>query len=124
MIDPIFLAALIIFVVGITNLTSQPSYSVRFACAVLPGIIILAFAAWEALLLSIGTIALSTALFILCRKLPNKSLKAFIPYLGLLPLLIPDYINAFRNGEILLLGSAFFYRPPICNRQRRPQGQI
>lgn len=109
MINPVFYAALIILVVGLLHVPrSLPSYLARYLAAVLPGVLILAYAASDAFYFAILSLGVNSVLFQLTRKVSHKQLKSYLPYAGLLLLFYPDYVHAWENAEILYLGSAFF----------------
>lgn len=108
MIDPIFLLYIILVTGSALIGVFGVSYWPRYFLAVLPGVLILAYAGAQALLLAVISLLFFFVLFLFARKSSSKRVKNYLPYLGLTTLLVPDYFAAWEQGDLLFIGSAFF----------------
>ena len=108
MIDPVIFLLIIIISCGLLNGLFRPGYTSRYLTAILPGFIILLYASLEAFALAVLSLISFTLLYFISRKSGNKRIRNYLPYAGLALLLIPDYANAIKEGNILFIGSAFF----------------
>jgi len=68
MIDPFFLIILILVSCCIINVLPRNNYPVRYFASVVPGFLILLFAAWQALALAVISLLLFSCLFFICRN--------------------------------------------------------
>jgi len=108
MIDPMAFLLIILVTCGILNGCFNPGYVNRYIAAIVPGFVILAYSSAETFFFAIISLVIFSVLFLLSRNSKNKRIKNYLPYVGLILLLLPDYASAFKNRDILYLGSAFF----------------
>jgi D-alanyl-lipoteichoic acid acyltransferase DltB (MBOAT superfamily) len=107
-IDPIFFLLVILLTVSLLNGFFGVRYWPRYIAAVLPGVFILSYAGMGALILAFSSCALFFGLFLISRSAGSKWVKNYLPYFGLLLLLVPDFEKAWAEGNLLFIGSAFY----------------
>ncbi|MEM7092782.1 MAG: MBOAT family O-acyltransferase [Actinomycetota bacterium] len=109
MIDPISFLILIVLSVGFSQVIRPYDRAARLFWLTTPGALLLFVAHPNALWFALGSLAVSSALYLIGRLVPSKRIRARLPYAILLLLFVPDLLG-LREGSapILWLGSAFF----------------
>ncbi len=108
MIDPVSFLVLLILTVGLSHLVRPRHRLTRLFWITAPGALLLFVIHQRALALAVASLLAGTIVYGIGRAVTNTRVRARIPYLVLLMLLVPDVANMARDTPLLFLGSAFF----------------
>ena len=108
MIDAVSFLVFIFVWVALSQVVRPRNRWMRLFWATFPGAVLLFVAHPRALLLAVGSMLFSSAVYAIGRRTDRARLRTRVPYAILLLLFVPDLIGLLDESPILWLGSAFF----------------
>ena len=108
MVDPLSFLLFILIAVALSHAVYGDDARSRLFWGCAPGAILLFAVHPLALVFAIVSFAIATSVYLIGRRMASTRIKARIPYLILLLLLMPDIADLWSVSPVLWLGSAFF----------------